>query len=71
MCGYTNDLMMAVTVGAAAFIGLTPVLFKQVAESGMEKFKRVLFLSLLAISIALGVSAVIFAIGWWLCILAA
>jgi hypothetical protein len=64
MGDYTNDLMMAVVVASTAFIGLTPILFKQIAESGLGRVSKILLLSSLTISIPLGIGAVVLAVGW-------
>jgi hypothetical protein len=61
---YMNDLMMAVTVGATAFIGLTPILFKQIADSGLVRCLKIALLALLTITIPLGVGAVFMSAGW-------
>ena len=64
MCGYTKELMMAIVVGGTALLGLTPILFKQIAESSMEVRDRLHSLRGLTISLTLSIFVVLFALVW-------
>jgi hypothetical protein len=67
MCGDTKELMMAIVIATTALIGMTAVVFGQVAQSNKLKSseKRRLFKHL-SRSISLGVVALLSSIFWFI-----
>ena len=61
---YTNDLMMAVVVAAVAFIGMTAVVYGQVAQSKLKASEKRGVFRFLTGSFFCGVVALVISVSW-------